>query len=169
MNDHGFSDVLQLNKEVFNAKDLPKSGLTELDRLSFVIHQIDSQCFLVPVGSFKRTPLGEVHVNEAFSGLSLAAAANLTSYMHFRVCHQADKIAAHERQDDICVEDFLDNAAKVKHHGGWTVAKDMTCTTGILRSRLWPGFMAFHRANTHVYGSFYMGNGIKNVDLAFMI
>jgi hypothetical protein len=29
--------------------------------------------------------------------------------------------------------------------------------------------MAFHRANTHVYGSFYMGNGIKNVDLAFMI
>ena len=169
MNDHGFSDVLQLNKEVFNAKDLPKSGLTELDRLSFVIHQIDSQCFLVPVGSFKRTPLGEVHVNEAFSGLSLAAAANLTSYMHFRVCHQADKIAAHERNDDICVEDFLDNAAKVKHHGEWTVTKDTSCTTGILRSRLWPGFMVFHRANTNVYGNFYMGNGIKNVDIAFLI
>jgi radial spoke head protein 9 len=169
VNDHGFSYVLHLNKEVFNAKDLPKSGLTELDRLSFVIHQIDSQCFLVPVGSFKRTPLGEVHVNEAFSGLSLAAAANLNSYMHFRVCHQADKIAAHERNDDIYVEDFLDNAAKVKHHGGWTVTKDTSCTTGILRSRLWPGFMVFHRANTNVYGNFYMGNGIKNVDIAFMI
>jgi hypothetical protein len=40
--EHGFSDILNLNREVFNVKELPKAGLTELDRLSFVIHQIDS-------------------------------------------------------------------------------------------------------------------------------
>lgn len=113
--------------------------------------------------------MGEVHVNEAFRGLNLAASTDLSNYMHFRPCHQADKIGAHERHDDVLVEDFLDNASKVRHHGGWTVTKDVTCSIGILRSRLWPGFMAYHRANTYVYGSFYLGNGIKNVDLAFMI
>ena len=154
---------------MINIKDLPKKGLTELDRLSFVIHQIDNQCSVVPTGSFKRTPIGEIHLNEAFCGLSLAAATDLNNYMHFRKPHQADKIDQYERKADICVENFLDNAAKVKHHGGWTVTRDTTCSTGILRSRLWPGFLTFHRSNTHVFGSFYMGNGIKNVDLAFMI
>ena len=35
-------------------------------------------------------------MNEAFRGFSLAASADLSNYMHFRVCHQADKVAAQE-------------------------------------------------------------------------
>jgi len=56
----GFSQVVQLRAGSFNAKDLPAAGLTELDRLSYVVHQIDEQCSVVPVGSFKRTPVGEI-------------------------------------------------------------------------------------------------------------
>ena len=56
-------------------------------------------------------------MNEAFSGLNLAAVANISSYMHFRLCHQADKMSNSERNNGICVEYFLKNNAKVKHHG----------------------------------------------------
>lgn len=46
---------------------------------------------------------------------------------------------------------------------------DTTKTVGILRNRVWPGFFAYNRANSQIYGNFYYGNGIKNTDLAFMI
>jgi hypothetical protein len=48
---------------------IPVRGLTELDRLSYVVNQIDNDCHLVPRGSVKKTPLMEVRRNEAFRGL----------------------------------------------------------------------------------------------------
>ena len=47
--------------------------------------------------------------------------------------------------------------------------KDMTARFGVLRNRVWPGFLVYHRANTQVFGNFYYGNGIKNTDLVFII
>jgi hypothetical protein len=29
--------------------------------------------------------------------------------------------------------------------------------------------VAFHRANTNIFGNFYFGNGVQNTDLVFMI
>lgn len=153
----------------FSAKDIPAKGLTELDRLAFTVRKVDSQCTIVPVGSFKRTPLGEVQKNEAFRGLKHGDAGKLESYMHFRVPHQADKKAQSARKDDVFVADFLDNAACVKNKGGWTVGRDVSQNVAIMRSRLWPGFVSYHRANSGVHGCFYLGNGIKNADLAFML
>jgi hypothetical protein len=42
------------------------SPITELDRLSFTVHEIDHTCAVVPKGSLKKTPLGEIHRNEAW-------------------------------------------------------------------------------------------------------
>jgi radial spoke head protein 9 len=67
------------------------------------------------------------------------------------------------------VNDFLDNAADCECKEEWTVGRDITQSTAILRNRHWPGFFAFHRNNTPVFGAFYLGNGIKNVDLEFML
>ena len=39
----------------------------------------------------------------------------------------------------------------------------------LLRSRVWPGFTAYSRANANIYGSLYIGNGIKQLDLPFML
>lgn len=84
MDSKGFSADLRLREETFDASALPETGLTEQDRLSFVVHAIDMQCQIVPVGSYKKTPLGEVRINEAFRGLKFDQLSQLESYMHLR-------------------------------------------------------------------------------------
>jgi hypothetical protein len=39
----------------------------------------------------------------------------------------------------------------------------------ILRNKLWPGYYAYHRANTSIFGGVYIGYALKNLDLPFMI
>lgn len=63
---------------------MPARGITELDRLSFVVSQIDMNCLIVPKGSFKLIPLGEIRRNEAFKGLSIQDAFELKNYVHLR-------------------------------------------------------------------------------------
>jgi hypothetical protein len=63
---------------------LPPKHLTELDRLSVVIHQIDRRCSALPRGALKYTPTHTVLFNEAFEGLSAEKAFDLTNWSHFR-------------------------------------------------------------------------------------
>lgn len=49
---------------------LPPKSMTELDRVSHIVHEVDNQCSVIPKGSYKFTPLKEVKKNEAFRGLS---------------------------------------------------------------------------------------------------
>lgn len=69
---------------------LPPKHLTELDRLSFVVHEIDRACFAVPTGALKYTPLHQVTFNEAFKGLNAADAFNLNGWKHFRTSECQD-------------------------------------------------------------------------------
>ena len=157
-------------REGTDVRSLPTTGLTEQDRLSFVIHSIDEQCSIVPVGSLKKTPLSEVCVNEAFRGLKFDQLCNLESYMHLRPPRQTEKIDMASREDDICAHDFLDNAANCKPDKSWTVKRDeINPQVVVLRNRLYPGFFSYARANTDIHGCLYMGAGLKNLDLPFMI
>jgi len=38
-----------------------------------------------------------------------------------------------------------------------------------VRNLFWPGYYAFHRLSSDRFGSVYIGDGIKNADLPFMI
>lgn len=78
----GFSEFVHLSKD--QAECLPARGITELDRLSFVVSQIDNNCLIVPKGSFKYIPLGEIRRNEAFKGLNVQDAFELKNYVHLR-------------------------------------------------------------------------------------
>ena len=51
--------------------------------------------------------------------------------------------------------------------GAWNLLRDTSETVSIIRSKLWPGYYAYHRVNTHIFGGVYYGNGIKNLDLLF--
>lgn len=68
----GHSDYAQL-ENVENILDkIPSRGLTELDRLGWVVQNgIENCCQIVPQGSYKKNTLGEVKRNEAFNGLKL--------------------------------------------------------------------------------------------------
>lgn len=70
VNGNGTSEVIYADKELLAKVQIPPRGLTELDRLSYVVNQIDNDCHLVPRGSIKKTPMNEIRRNEAFRGLT---------------------------------------------------------------------------------------------------
>lgn len=39
----------------------------------------------------------------------------------------------------------------------------------LLRSLLWPGYVFFHQVSKAKFGSLYIGSGLKNIDLPFML
>jgi radial spoke head protein 9 len=54
-------------------------------------------------------------------------------------------------------------------HKCWSIFSDVTKTIAVVRSQLWPGFYAYHRCNTNVCGHIYIGDGLRNNDLPFML
>ena len=65
--------------------------------------------------------------------------------------------------------DFLDRIGKDKPSGSWSLQLDARQKTVSVRSLLWPGYFAFHRLGSDLFGGVYVGEGSKNVDLPFMI
>lgn len=59
---------------------LPPKHLTELDRLSVVVHMISDACSALPRGSAKCVPTGQVLFNEAFCGLGPEEASELSAW-----------------------------------------------------------------------------------------
>ena len=168
---NGFSDQVRLRENSVDVASLPPQGLTEQERLSYVVHAIERQCQIVPVGSYKKNTLGYVQKNDAFRGMRLCDQQKLDSYMHLRKCEQSDIIEQAAREEDILIEgEFLDCAKLQKPKDSWTIQNDeVQVAVTLLKSRVWPGFTAFARANSAVFGSLYIGNGIKQVDLPFMM
>lgn len=165
----GFSDQVMLRPGSFKLEELPAGGITEQDRLSYVVNSIENQCQIVPLGSYKKNTLGEVSQNDAFRGLKYNDATSLKSYLHLRPVQQKEKQDMADREDDIFANNFLD-CADAGSQGFWTVQRDdVNKAVVVLRSRVWPGYSAYTRANTPVYGGVYIGDGICNSDLPFMI
>ena len=95
--------------------------------------------------------------------------SDLNNYMHLRPCIQEDKKELAEREEDIFCKDFLDGIKSDSPHGCWSILKDPVNPLVVtIRNSLWPGYAAYHRANSAHFGGIYMGDGIKNVDLPFM-
>lgn len=122
----------------------------------------------MPRGSVKKIPLKEIRLNEAFRGLKVDQAFDIGNYVHFRAPLNKDKVELNARNEGIYNDDFLDNATQDIPTGAWSVLRDTAGTTAVIRNKMWPGFYSFHKANTRVYGSFYIGNGVKQLDLPFM-
>lgn len=118
---NGKSEYVQADLKNF---ELPAKGVTELDRLAYVVHAIDQDCFVVPVTSFKMTPIKEVRRNEAFRGLKKDQAFLLDSYLHFRRPVTKDKKEQLERDEAIYNHRFLDEIKEDLPKGSWNLLKD---------------------------------------------
>lgn len=116
----------------------------------------------------KKTPLNELRRNEAFRGLKADEAFEIKNFSHFRLPVHKDKVELNARNEGIYNNDFLDCAADDIPKGVWSIIKDTSGTVSILRNKMWPGFTTYHKANTKIYGSFYVGNGCKDLDMPFM-
>ena len=73
-------DVAEAHSAKAKPLELPSRGITELDRLSYVVRTIEADCQTIPMGSFKHTPTKEVRRNEAFQGLRQDKAFDMASY-----------------------------------------------------------------------------------------
>ena len=148
--------------------NLKKKNMTENDRLSFVVRTIDHDTSVVPVGGFKMLPINELRRNDLFEGLSSEELGKKENYVHGRTVEnkeKKDKIAMGKAVFDF---DFLDSIANDPVKDSWSIHLDSTNSTCTLRSLIWPGYYAFHNANTDQFGGVYMGYGIKNIDIPFM-
>ncbi len=157
------------SEEEDEAAKIVPVNLKEIDRVHYLVRAIENDCQIVPSGSFKLTIAHEVARNESFKGLSQDQVFQLTSYSHFRNVQQKEKKEGLEKDDAIFQRTFLDDIVVDKPIGQWSVQKDHTGTVAVLRNLLWPGFFAYHKANTKQFGSFYIGEGIKNAELPFML
>ena len=147
---------------------LRKKNMTETDRLSFVVRTIDHDTSVVPVGGFKMLPINELRRNDLFEGLSSDDLDKKEKYVHLRPVEnqeKKDKIAMGKAVFDF---DFLDSIADDPIKQSWSIHVDSTRTISTLRNLIWPGYFAYHKANTDEFGGVYIGYGIKNIDIPFM-
>ncbi|OWK60039.1 Radial spoke head protein 9 [Lonchura striata] len=86
-----------------------KPVIKEEDRLIATIEQIDRAVGIVPRGAFVKTPLGSVHENRYFEGLSLVEAKKLRSYFHFTEPANLKNKTLLEKADLDPSTDFLDS------------------------------------------------------------
>lgn len=107
--------------------------------------------------------------NEGFKGLRGPAAFKLENYVHFRAVLSKEKRDLIDRDDGIFNPNFLDTLSSDPLKGAWSIQKDTTESVAIIRNKLWPGYYAYHRVGSAIYGSLYIGNGLRNNDLPFMV
>ncbi|XP_015673482.1 radial spoke head protein 9 homolog [Protobothrops mucrosquamatus] len=138
-------------------------------RLVATIHQIDQEVGIVPRGAYVKSPLGPVHVNRSFEGLSLTEAKKLSSYFHFTEPVKLKNKTLLEKADLDPAIDFLDSLEHDIPKGSWSIQVERGSRVVVLRSLLWPGLTFYHIPNTKQHGYIYFGNGEKNIDLPFML
>ncbi|XP_035177634.1 radial spoke head protein 9 homolog isoform X3 [Oxyura jamaicensis] len=133
--------------------------IKEEDRLIATIDQIDRAVGIIPRGAFVKTPLGSVHENRNFEGLSLTEAKKMSSYFHFtEPVNLKNKTLLEKANWDPSI-DFLDSLEHDIPQGSWTVQLEKGGTVVVLRSLLWPGLTFYHVPMTKQYGYVYFGTG----------
>merc|ERR1711964_879364 len=129
---------------------------------------------IVPRGSYLRSPAGIVSPNDSFSGLSDRQVKNLENWLHFSGPIKLPKKSILEQADAAAPIDFLDLAGDdIPTTGSWSIQAErgpgVDSTLYKLRSLQWPGAEACHIPGTKQFARSYFGDGLKNINLPFML
>ncbi|XP_066467672.1 radial spoke head protein 9 homolog isoform X2 [Tiliqua scincoides] len=130
---------------------------------------IDKAVGIVPRGAYVKTPLGPVHENRSFEGLSLTEAKKLSSYFHLTDPVNLKNKTLLEKADLDPAIDFLDSLEHDVPKGSWSIQVERGGRVIVVRSLLWLGLTFYHVPNTKQHGYIYFGTGEKNLDLPFML
>jgi radial spoke head protein 9 len=141
----------------------------ELDRLTTVVYAIENDCQICPVGSFKMTPEHQVRRNEAFQGLSSEDSCRLDNYLHFRNVQDEAQHKALDEPTATFNQRFLECVSADQPKGCWTLQLDDRKQSVMVRSLQWPGYQFYHNCGTKNFGAIYVGDGLKNLDLHFIV
>jgi radial spoke head protein 9 len=132
---------------------------------------------VVPEGAFKMLPINELRRNDTYTGLNSSDLTNFSKFLHFRPVQNKNKKDIINMGEAVFNFNFLDSIEEDPIKGifnfnfileCWSVQTEPTKTIVNIRSLIWPGYFAYHKANSQVFGGCYIGFGIKNLDIAFM-
>uniref|UniRef100_A0A8C5HUU7 Radial spoke head protein 9 homolog n=1 Tax=Gouania willdenowi TaxID=441366 RepID=A0A8C5HUU7_GOUWI len=143
--------------------------VTEEMRLAVTVHAIDKDVSVVPRGAFVKRHHGLVQLNRSFGGLSESEAKKLDSYLHFSEPKNLKKKSILELAELNPAIDFLDVVSDDVPKGSWSLQVECAGTVCVLRSLLWLGLTNYCVPMTQQHGYIYIGDGIKNLNLPFMI
>ncbi|CRH02587.1 conserved Plasmodium protein, unknown function [Plasmodium relictum] len=154
------------NKNEKNKK-YDKQNVTELERLSYIVRKIDEEAFIIPYNSVKINSNLEVKFS-IFNGLNILEALKLTSWVHFRYPKNLtyDKI---KNYDTFFLNNFLDSINSDNPTNMWNIKINEELNKISIINYLYPGYVFYHILNTPFYGSLYIGNGMSNYDLPFLL
>lgn len=183
------NDDEELSKSIEG--DMIPCEIKEEDRLSAVVDLITNDSIIIPRGSWIKLPSGDVARNLTFTGLNFTECTKLESYLHKRIPQQKSNVSLTKRQDYNYALDFLDPIDMDLPKGDfiyyylkknrylinflnlftecWSLQPYFKDNLIIIRNLYWPGMTFYHKLNSSEYGSIYIGDGIKNKNLPFMI
>ena len=113
-------------------------------------------------------PINEIRRNDLFEGLSSDELDKIENYFHFRKIESQNKKDMIDMGKAVFDFSFLDSLSDDNLKGAWSIQTDSAKTVCNIRSLVWNGYFAYHKANTNLFGSVYIGYGIKNMDIPFM-
>lgn len=143
-----------------NAADLPPAAegeegagkltfvITELQRLRVMVNSIAKATSVLPKGCKVLDAQNRLVTNKLWEGADYPD--KLESYVHRNDLPDAKSLA-----DDV--------------RGTWSIQYDAFRGVANLRSLLYPGFFFYYDVRAATWGSLYVGDGVKNNDLVFML
>ena len=93
----------------------------------------------------------------------------LSNYLHFRNVQTEEKKQALDEPTAPFNPHFLESAQDDQPKGCWTLQKDERQETTVVRSLMWPGYTFYHKSDTRNFGAIYIGDGLKNLELHFIV
>ncbi|KAL9650832.1 hypothetical protein ABK040_001882 [Willaertia magna] len=167
------NDEDKKEEEENHEDDKPKKEeiftIVEEKRLSWTITEIDRETSVVPRGAYL-VKLDEEKIivkNTTFFGLDKHAASKIYNYIHLRQPENLKEIMSGQTLNKAF--DFADSIDKDIPKGCWSLQFEDIYNMVVGRSLLWPGYVFYHQIGSNVFGGYYIGSGMKNLDLCFML
>ncbi len=143
-------------------------SITEEERLSVVVREIDNTASIVPKGAYIAEATHDIIKNRYFDGLSTSQASGLSNYFHFRPPTGPAKNIL-KQNGLVSSVDFLDSIeGDLPTGGSWAITFNESKTAVSVRSLVYPGYHFWHILNTNKFGAAYFGSGVKENDIVFM-
>lgn len=131
---------------------------------------ISSECAIVPRGALTLRPDGLITFSSFFQGLNQMEASDPINYQLLRQPRTPCAENLIKRPDYNYSTDTFDTIASILPEGqSFTVNMDSDSGLSVVKSLYWPGMVFFHKLRSNAHGFCYIGNGLRNHDLLFML
>ncbi|XP_050419911.1 radial spoke head protein 9 homolog [Adelges cooleyi] len=159
-------------KEISGSRDSDATKMIkEEDRLAVAVDMIENETHVVLRGFLYKLPNGNIVNAPCYKGLDHSEIDDLRNFLHLKEQFPSAKGSESKAKLRCYYNASIDMLESIEND----IPKDCWAARIIfnryfvMHNLLWPGAVFFQDMNTGVHGFFYNGDGIKNLDLPFML